>query len=239
MVRPMTIEHAVPGFLPSQHGFHFPNRWPPGTPALRWRASLTGPVPIAAELSVGDAANGLCGGMAFAAADLWAKGASPPPDREAPGAGSAAFGYLVRRQLDSLDWGLTVLAFYRLAAASDRGRARATVDHAWPRIRGDLDRGGPSIVGLLHVASPDPRRLTANHQVVAYGYRLAAAERRVTISVYDPNHPDDDTIRLGLELTGNETSLSIVYGASDPPVIGLCSLRHHPADPKPLTRMNR
>src|SRR6266540_1541189 len=110
MVARMTIERAVAGFLPSHNGFHFPNRWPAGSPALRWRAGIRGPVPVAVELSVGDASNGLCGGMALAAVDLWAAGATPPPDRDPPPAGSRPFDFLVRRQLDSLDWGLTVLA---------------------------------------------------------------------------------------------------------------------------------
>ena len=56
----MPSSNAVPGFLPSTNGFHFANHFPPG-PTLklgvldpRW-------------VGIGDAAAGLCGGMALTA----------------------------------------------------------------------------------------------------------------------------------------------------------------------------
>jgi hypothetical protein len=54
--------HAVPGFLPSRQGFRFANDFP--HVPLRWIG-----VPGVIRIPIGDASNGLCGGMAFAARD--------------------------------------------------------------------------------------------------------------------------------------------------------------------------
>ena len=62
------------GFLASTNGFAFANSWP-HVPPLRFR--LGGPVPL--ELAVGDAALGLCGGMALAALDLYLAGGRAAP----------------------------------------------------------------------------------------------------------------------------------------------------------------
>ena len=43
-------------------------------------------------------------------------------------------------------------------------------------------------------------QLGQNHQVLAYGYDLAGSS--LTLDVYDPNAPDDDTSRLTLSLAG-------------------------------------
>jgi hypothetical protein len=219
-----TTVRAVPGFLPSSAGFHFANRWPRG-PALVLGARVPGPVPLTFTLGIGDAAYGLCGGMALAVLDLWASGVVPPPDREPPAAGSPLFRAIVRRQVDSLEWGLAVWRFYRAAAAAPQGRARLTVRDTWPAVRRAIDAGRPTAVGLIHVASADPRALGANHQVVVHGYELDAVAGHVTLSVYDPNHPDDDTIRLGITLAGPRGPVAFSYLDREAPVLGLVPLR--------------
>ena len=87
----------VEGFLPSTHGFHFANAWPPG-PTVRF-----GPLDPRI-IGVGDAADGLCGGMVYTAADLFAAGVAVPPVREPFANGSARFNSIVRRQIQSLAW---------------------------------------------------------------------------------------------------------------------------------------
>ena len=62
---------AIAGFLPSTHGLHYVNHWP-HVPDLKVGTPF-------GEIGIGDAANGLCGGMAFAVADLWAAGQLAPP----------------------------------------------------------------------------------------------------------------------------------------------------------------
>ncbi len=220
-----TTIRAVPGFLPSTAGFHFANRWP-SVPALVLAARVPGPVPLAFQLGIGDAAYGLCGGMALTVLDLWAAGVVPPPDREPPAAGSPLFRTIVRRQVDSLEWGLAALRFYRASAASPETRARLTVRDAWPaRPRRAIDAGRPTAVGLVHVASADPRVLVANHQVVIHGYELDAAAGHVSLFVYDPNHPGDDTIRLGITLTRPRGPVALSYLDREAPVLGLVPLR--------------
>ncbi len=229
-----TVERAVPGFLPSISGLHFANRFPHG-PALRWRGALGGPLPLAVELSLGDAASGLCGGMANVVADLFAAGVAPPPDREPPAPESDLYLAIVRRQVDSLGLGLTPARFYRLAIADVRVRSRIAVRDAWPAIRAEIDGGRPAIVGLLHVDSADPRRLGANHQVLAHAYTLDAPARTVDLAVYDPNHADDDSVRLRIELTDDGTSARFGYLPGDAPVVGILHLRHEPRSVAPGT----
>lgn len=62
-------------FLPSRDGLAFTNTWPP-EPAL----SLPSPF---GTIGIGNAANGLCGGMIFAALDYWNAGRPAPVSRPA------------------------------------------------------------------------------------------------------------------------------------------------------------
>ena len=74
---------AGPDFTPSVNGFRFTNSFPP-VPLIRLDLGVAG------EVGLGDASQGVCGGMVFAALDYWhADGTSPaaqpaarsPPDR--------------------------------------------------------------------------------------------------------------------------------------------------------------
>lgn len=202
---------AVPGFLPSVHGFRFANRFPPG-PTLR-----LGPLDPR-WLGVGDASAGLCGGMVHTVRDLLEAGVLPPPDGEPPANGSARFRYLVRRQVQSLDWLRVPLRYYDLqafrpdpprgpAAALGREPARVVaVEREWPRIRADIDAGRLPVVGLVRVAGWSPWHLARNHQVLAFAYEEdgdPAGPLAVSLRVYDPNHPgrDDVALRVGVAPT--------------------------------------
>ncbi len=215
-----TSVRAVPGFLPSTAGFHFANRWPHG-PAIRLGARIPGPVPVELEVRIGDTANGLCGGMALATIDRWLRGEPPPPDLLPPPEGSDLFREIVRRQIDSLGWGLAVARFWRSGAMGASARASSAVRDAWPAVRREVDAGRPAALGLTHVASADPRNLIGDHQVVVHGYELDAAAGTVALWIYDPNHPDDDAIRLRLTLGGADGHLAFEYVAGEAPVLGL------------------
>ena len=185
---------TVAGFLPSTHGFHFANAWPHG-PTLRF-----GPLDPRI-VGVGDAADGLCGGMVYTAADLFLAGVPVPPDREPFANGSPRFKAIVRRQVESLYW-LTVPIRYwlmsSLGGSFGGDRARATLEHEWPKARLELDAGRPVLLGLIRVASWSPWHLTMNHQVMAWGY--AEDGRGVTLNLYDPNWPDRDDVTITLHL---------------------------------------
>ena len=190
---------AVPGFVPSVHGFRFANRWPPG-PTI-----TVGPLDPRL-LGIGDASAGLCGGMVATVRDLFEAGIAIPADAEPPANGSPRFRAIVRRQVESLDWLRVPLRFYDLQAARPDPPTRLSgwlrrppprviaVRDEWPRIRADIDAGCLPVVGLVRVAGWSPRALAINHQVLAYAYDEDAAGFR--IRVYDPNHPGDDDVEL-------------------------------------------
>ena len=199
----MTTTVRVPNFLPSTSGLKFANSWPHEADlALRLQGRFI--------FGIGDAANGLCGGMSFEVADHHIAGVPIWTDADAPAADSPHFKAIVSRQLDSLKWGLVPLRFYSMMAFRPGtptvlgnlfGRApqgTATVRDEWPKIRAGLDAGSLVNLGLVRASANDPRQLTQNHQVVAYGYALDAAS--VAISIYAPNHPLDDTEALRIEL---------------------------------------
>ena len=192
---PVMAERAVPGFLPSVHGLRFANAFPPG-PTIR-----LGPLDLRA-LGIGDAAAGLCGGMALTARDLWAAGVRAPAGSEPPASGSRRFRALVRRQVQSLDWLRVPLRYALLAARRGLlGRGPASEPSAtreWPRVRAEIDGGRPCLVELVRVGGCSPAALSRNHQVLAYAYaeERARGATLVRLRVYDPNHPGRDDVAL-------------------------------------------
>jgi hypothetical protein len=191
--------NAVPGFLPSVHGLRFANRFPPG-PTL----TLAGLDPR--RVGFGDAAAGLCGGMALTTRDLFEARVPVPVDAGPPANGSPRFRALVRRQVESLDWLRVPLRYLDLQAlrpdppaglAARLGREPPRVDallREWPRIRAEIDAGHPAVVGLIRASGLSPWILTRNHQVLAFAY--VAREGSISIAVYDPNHPGRDDVTL-------------------------------------------
>ncbi|MBA2373549.1 MAG: hypothetical protein H0V74_05040 [Chloroflexi bacterium] len=193
----MTASNAVPWFLPSTHGLHFPNHFPPG-PTVR-----LGPLDPRL-IGVGDASAGLCGGMSWYVRELFQAGRPVPPDTEPPANGSPLFRAIVRRQVRSLDWLRTPLRFYRMAILGPERAARRSHDVEWPRIRARIDAGHLAMVGLVRQTGWDPRTLTSNHQVLAYAYEMDGDA--VTLRIFDPNWPGRDDVRCGLEDTGSSQS---------------------------------
>jgi hypothetical protein len=213
----------VPGFLPSTHGFVFPNAWPSNA----IRQFRLGNV---ATLNIGDAANGLCGGMSFAVADLFGAGLRPG-DAPMPAAGSARYQYIVDRQVTSFDDGRLPLRFYTLMSTArteregwleqalgmvgiDRhSRTWTMVRIEWPRIRALLDAGRLAMVGLVRAVSLDPKQLSRNHQVLAYGYDIDGSG--VTLRICDPNWPRDDGVTLAFDTATPNGVVTPAWSRSD------------------------
>jgi hypothetical protein len=186
-------------FVPSVDGLAFTNSWP-DEPAL----NLTTPL---GDIPVGNAAQGLCGGMVFAALDFWYAGETPPADR--PGPGSPLYKFLVARIIDSWrippgvvqyftwmnlpdgDSGFTAFGHHVVV---EHGISGLTIQQQWPQIRANLDKGLPVALGVVTVASHNPADLGLNHQVLAYGYDVAGSQ--VTVHVYDPNSGQDDGVTI-------------------------------------------
>ena len=75
------------------------------------------------------------------------------------------------------------------------------------------------ILGLIRQSSWNPFGLTQNHQVLAYGYSDDGTTRKLRI--YDPNHPNDDTVTLeitdaGLKQSTGETAAGRVRRGVNP-----------------------
>lgn len=185
------------GFLPSTAGFRFANRWPAG-PAFELSAQYL-------RIGIGEVADGLCGGMCFAAADRFRRGEAVAPETMPPAAGSALFREIARRQLDSLDLGRVPARFWWAAArvAAGRWSARDQVGE-WRALMADLDAGRPAMAGLVRSSGINPFGLTANHQVLGFAYEASA--REAVLRIYDPNHPGRDDVQLSLALSGASTS---------------------------------
>lgn len=210
--------NAVPGFLPSRHGFHFANRWP-AAPARAWQLGLL-------YLGIGNTARGLCGGMAFAARDRFERGEPGAADPEAPVAGTPLFREIVERQFASFGrlWLEVPLRFWLAAVGGERRRVRASVREAWPAVRAEIDAGRPSMLGLVRSGSWNPLALDLGHQVVAYRYETSPD--RVAIGIYDPNHPGDDTVEVRLE-RGADGRVSLSQSTGEP-LLGLLALPYAP-----------
>ena len=183
----MTESKVVPGFLPSTGGLHFANRFPSG-PTLR-----LGPLDPR-WIGIGDAASGLCGGMAWFVRESFVAGQAIPPDTNAPANGSPLFQALVRRQVKSLEWFRTPLGFWWIGGFGTDRTARRTREQEWPRIRATIDAGRLAMIGLVRHKGANPFNLTKSHQVLGYGYTLDGDT--VTLRIYDPNWPDRDDVTI-------------------------------------------
>jgi hypothetical protein len=189
-------------FLPSRHGFAFPNSWPsePG---------IVVPAPRGHTLRIGNAARGLCGGMVFAALDYWHAESEPPVAQ--PDAGAPLYQFIVRRLIDSWHIPSGVLRYYNWMNLPDgdeqlarpprlrRGISWRTIQRQWPRVRASIDAGRPAALGVVTVASWWPGGLGHNHQVLAYAYEISGSA--VSIAVYDPNSGPDDGVRIAFSTT--------------------------------------
>jgi hypothetical protein len=189
-------------FRPTEHGFRFANSYPDRMPVFELRTPL-GTIPL------GNAAKGLCGGMVFAAVDLFQRDVTLP---ELPTAEWVE--YFGRRLLASWDIPFGVLRYYDWMRRSD-AEVAARSANAWRAVKARLDRGLPAPLGLVKAAGWDPRKLGHNHQVLAFSY--AAEGDSVRIRIYDPNYPNDDALSLSF-VPG---SGPVVHSAEGPSVRGL------------------
>lgn len=197
----MATSGRVEGFLPSTSAFRFPNSFA-HVPLRRIG------VPGVLSVPIGDAANGLCGGMAFAARDMFEARRPPPPNTTPPTEGTPLYDHLVARLFASFDLPFGPVRYLELMSptlpdgetfwsrigVAPHGRAWRIATREWPKVRSDIDQGHPSPLGLVRTISRDPFDLKENHQVLAYAYE--ASPETVTLRIYDPNLPGRDDVRL-------------------------------------------
>lgn len=229
---------SVPSFLPSKNGLRFVNSFP-SEPAVSVR------VPLFGAVEIGDASNGLCGGMVYAVRDFFEAKLPPPPDTAPPAEGSPLFRYIVARLIAS--WGLPdgVLRYYtwmntpdadaKLWLLTHHGVAWQTLTLEWPKVQADIDAGHPSPLGLVTVQSHDPRDLGKNHQALAYAYEQDGT--RLTLHLYDPNTDpaDSDGVTLTADLSNPAQSAGITHNVGiDEPIRGFFRTDYAFSDPSAL-----
>jgi hypothetical protein len=138
----------------------------------------------------------------------------------------------VRRQVESLAWLTVPVRFWlRMAIGGSFGgdRARSTLDREWPTAKAVLDDGRLVPIGLIRLAATDPRALTKNHQVVAWGY--VEDGQAITLRLYDPNWPDRDDVTVAIHLD-NALRPSGLSQSTGEPLLGWFVLPYAPADPR-------
>jgi Repeat of unknown function (DUF346) len=208
------IRTVVPGFLPSTSGLHFPNTFPS-------EPHFTIPVG-AVNMPIGDASNGLCGGMVFTTRDYFQAG-SPPPETTAPPPSGPLYDHIVRRLYMSFELPYGPWHYIHLMnpdlpdhetdlsriGLAPHGRAWEMINGAWPRIRADLDAGRLAPMALVTIKTHDPFQMGENHQILAYGYELDG--RDLQIFVYDPNFPDDDWTVITLDIGDPQHTTPVSY----------------------------
>ncbi len=210
----------VPDFAPSRHGFPFPNTYPAGAPVVEL------PTPFGV-IPLGDASGGLCGGMAFAALDLFTFHQPPPPAPEPP-----VFRYLCRRLVDSFnlpggvlkyfDWQRRPLETRGIAGvAFQDGLSKLTIEEEWPKIRELLDAEQLAPLGLVKAHSFKPSDLGKNHQVLAYGYSLDEPTGDLSIWTYDPNYPGDDDLAITINLRDPDNGHDIAHSREGVSIRGI------------------
>jgi hypothetical protein len=211
--------NAVAGFLPSTHGFRFVNYWP-RTVARRWHIGLV-------EFGIGDVSRGLCGGMAFAARDRFDRGEPGATDAVAPAQDTPLFKEIVDRQFDSFGiLFLVPLRFYVSSAlSSPERRVTTSVKEVWPKIKADIDAGRVSMVGLVRAAGWNPLNTAMGHQVGAFRYETSP--KRISIGIYDPNHPGDDTVELRIDR--DDDGVVSLSQSTGEPLLALLDLPFSPA----------
>lgn len=193
------------GFLPSRHGLRFANSFP------GWPVPFD--VPGMPSLSV---THGLCGGMAAAAMDYFADGRDIPETCGVPRQGTALYRYLYARQLATFGragrYIAQFVAWMALPDGSRHGTRRRSYDHV-RRIRAELDRGNPAVIGLVYARSITRGRVWRNHQALAYDHSLCS-DGSVTLRIYDPSFPgrDDLTILGTREVVARTGGGRSVYG---------------------------
>ena len=172
------MSRADTRFDPERHGFRFVNHFvlSPTVPLIGGR-----------NLRLGQRVIGLCGGMCLGALDYYHAGLPIPAIDRPPDPGTPLYRYLLQRQIDSLAHPAVPTKLARWMLRDDLRLAQLTARNEFPRVQRSLDRGEPVVLLLLR--EKRLRQIQENHQVIATGYTYDPVSDRLTLSVYDPNHP--------------------------------------------------
>ena len=181
-------------FSAGKFGFQFPNRF-----ELHFPVKYS--IPLVGTLNLSDVVFGLCGGMCFSALDYYHVNEQIPQDKTVESIDKRLFTYLCERQLDSLKIPV-VLKVIEWMLSENRDVASKMTRTELPKLRRMLDKGEPAVLALIRVQGIKGN-ITHNHQVLATGYDLDAGGKKMTVMLYDPNHPcEEPAITLDLTRPG-------------------------------------
>jgi hypothetical protein len=223
--------------MPGVNGFRFTNNFP-SAPAIRIDLGPAGTV------GLGDASQGVCGGMAFAVRDYFEAGVPVPETDQPPAESTALFNYITGRLIDSFnvpagiaayaEWMLLPSADLNLVIGKRAGTFSRTVRSSWPKVRADVDAGHPSPLGLVTVHTADLRQIGKCHQVLAYAYDVDDADM-VTLKIYDPNtnHDSSDDVRISFSAAdpGTVSTISHNINIGEPTLHGFFRSAYQPKSP--------
>ena len=164
-------------FVPSQHGFHFINRF-------KLQPDLLG-------IDLGSWEMGFCGGMCAASWSRFLRNTAVPVDTIPPLDGTPLFEELLARQIKTTPPDL-LAKLYDWQSAPDitipwrKPSIALRTKREWPRLKNELDNGRQAILVLIRANGyfDNPSK---NHQVLAIGYEYNPATRDLIIQEYDPN----------------------------------------------------
>ena len=186
-------------FKPRRHGFHFHNFF-----------TIS---PRVFGIDLGTWNMGLCGGMCAGALNRFNNDVDVPVDTTPPEEGTLLYKELLHRQIRSLMDPTNIIDdIYDWQSAPDEGQPyrKHSVGYRtkkqWWKLKARLDEGKPTSLVLIR-AEGYLGNLSDNHQVVAIGYRYNPTTKDLSISVYDPNHPDQThTLSMNLGLPRSRLS---------------------------------
>ncbi|MEL4894711.1 hypothetical protein [Crocosphaera sp. Alani8] len=187
-------------FIPSQHGFTFPNgfRGYALPKFIRNRKENW-------LLNQNKVLHGLCGGMCFGAYDFFLSNQKIPILKEAPAPTDQLYEYLYKRQNDSYGYcNYNILKFAQWMGLSKQ-EIQKRMNIELRKLLSQLDKQNLVILGLITVKLSESLAIWKNHQVLAYSYNLSQSfnNSHYEISIYDPNLNRENNVILKTNIDPN------------------------------------
>ena len=189
------MDKVFTSFLPSKHGYHFPNSFQFNA-TIKFDIGLFDQFVPKKYYTYNIKENyGLCGGMALGAHEHYVQGRAIPKDVEAPKKGDRLYEFLLDRLYVS--FGEPTYGDFRKTLSwwgsieNKETLLKEDTKEELPKITKRLDKKDPVQLILIYETKTTGSPWD-NHQVLAYGYEKDYSTIRVFI--YDPNRPDRNDI---------------------------------------------
>ena len=189
-------------FIPSQHGFNFPNGFV-GYPFPKLIRKKLLPLNNTKLL------HGLCGGMCFGAYDFFLSNQKIPTLEQAPKPTDKLYEYLYKRQSDTYGYcNYNILKFAQWMGLSKQEIQKRT-NVEFKRLLLQLEKQKLVTLGLITVKFSKSLAIWKNHQVLAYSYQLSQSLNGsfYKIMIYDPNLNKANNVILKVNINCGEDNL--------------------------------